>query len=86
MATASSLKVGDFLEVFETDDGVIGGGEAVLAGVLSGTDPAFGGAPAGRSCGIGAIGCELLGGNCVLRVWHVVHLSIFRVAWGKGGV
>jgi len=55
------LEIGDLLEIFEADNGVIGGGEAVLAGVLSGTGLAFGRARAGRFSGVSAIGCELLG-------------------------
>jgi hypothetical protein len=54
-------EVGDLLGVFEADDGVIGGGEAVFAGVLGGTGLAFRGARAGRFGGVGAIGGDLLG-------------------------
>ena len=54
-------KVRDLLEVFEADDGVGGGGEAMFAGILRGTALAFGGARAGRVGGVGAIGCDLFG-------------------------
>jgi hypothetical protein len=63
-------KVGDVIGVLDTEDGVSGGGEAVFAGVLSGTALAFGCARAGGTGGVGAIGCELLGGNGVLGVRH----------------
>ena len=52
--------MGDFLEVFEADDGEVRGGEAVLAGVLGGAGFAFGGARAGGMGRISAIGGELL--------------------------
>ena len=63
-------EVGDLIEVFEADDGEVGGGEAVFAGVLGGTGLALGGAGAGGVGGIGAIGGELLWGDGVLGVWH----------------
>ena len=52
-------EVGDVIGVLGTEDGVRGGGEAVFAGVLSGTGFAIGGARAGGISGVGAIGCEL---------------------------
>jgi hypothetical protein len=63
-------KVGDVIGVLDTEDGVRGGGEAVFAGVLSGTGFAIGGARAGGIGGVGAIGCELFGGNVILGVRH----------------
>jgi hypothetical protein len=42
-----SFEMGDFVEVFEADDGEGGGGKAVRAGVARGTGLAFGGARAG---------------------------------------
>jgi len=52
-------EAGDFLEVFEADDGEVGGSEAVLAGVLRGTGLAFGGAGSGGMGRIGAVRGEL---------------------------
>ena len=57
------FEMGDFLEVFEADDGEGGGGEAVFAGVLGGAGLAFGGAGAGGLGGVGAIGGELFFGD-----------------------
>ena len=54
-------EVGDFIEVFEADDGEGGGGESMFAGVLCGAGFAFRGAGAGSLGGIGAIGGEPLG-------------------------
>ena len=56
-------EAGDFVEVFEADDGEDGGGEAVFAGVLGGAGFAFGGAGAGGAGGVGAIGGEALWGD-----------------------
>ena len=50
-------------EVFETDDGEVGGGEAVFAGILGRAGLAFRGAGAGGIGCVGAIGGELLRGN-----------------------
>jgi hypothetical protein len=72
---------GDLLDVFEAGDGVRGGSEAVFAGVLGGTGFAIGGARAGGIGGVGAIGCELLWGNGVLKALHTILLA-FRFAWG----
>ena len=52
-------EMGDFLEVFEADDGEVRGGETVLAGVLGGAGLALGSAGTGGMSGIGAIGSEL---------------------------
>jgi hypothetical protein len=61
-------EVGDFLEVFEADDGEVRGGETVLAGVLGGADLALGGAGTGGKGRVGAIGGELFFGNWFLEV------------------
>ena len=54
---------GEVVELFEADDGVAGGGEAVLAGVGGGAGLAFGGTGAGGAGGVGAIGGEALRGD-----------------------
>ena len=64
------LEVGDFLEVFEADDGEGGGGEAVFAGILGGAGLALRGAGAGGLGGVGAIGGELFGGDGAMGLWH----------------
>jgi len=58
-------EVGDLIEVFESDDGEAGGGEAVFAGILGRAGLAFRGAGAGGIGGVGAIGSELFWGNCI---------------------
>jgi hypothetical protein len=76
---------GDLSDVFEADDGVRGGGESMLAGVLSGAGLAFRRARAGGSGGIGPIGGELLGRGAIFESLASVFLVIlpaFRVAWG----
>ena len=55
-------EMGDFVEIFETDDGEAGSGEAVGAGVLGGAGLAFRRARSGGAGGVGAIGGELLFG------------------------
>jgi hypothetical protein len=49
-------EAGDLVEFFEADDGEGGGGESVLAGVLSGAGFAFRGAGSGGLGGIGSVG------------------------------
>ena len=49
-------QAGDFVDLFEADDGEGGGGESVLAGVLSGAGFAFRGAGSGGLGGIGSVG------------------------------
>jgi hypothetical protein len=70
------------------DDGVIGGGEAVFAGVLRGTGFAFRGAGASRFQGVCAIGGEPAGkpidGGRVVRVLHAVLTSDSRNSRGWG--
>src|ERR1035437_2786305 len=60
-------EVGDFVDVFEADDGEGGGGESVFTGVLGGAGFAFGGAGSGGLGGVGAIGGELLIGDGFLH-------------------
>jgi len=64
-------EMGDFLKIFEADDGEGGGGEAVLAGVLSGTGLALGGGGSGGMGSVGAIGGELFGGDGFAGAGHV---------------
>jgi hypothetical protein len=56
-------EMGDFLKVFEANDGEGGGGEHVFAGILGRAGLAFGGAGSGGPGGVGAIGCEAFGGD-----------------------
>jgi hypothetical protein len=56
-------EAGDFLEVFETDDGEGGSGEDVFAGVLGRVGLALRGAGAGGFGGVGAVGGEAFGGD-----------------------
>jgi hypothetical protein len=63
-------EAGDFLEVFEADDGEGGPGEDVFAGVLGRVGLALGGAGAGGPGGVGAIGGEAFGGYGVMGFWH----------------
>jgi hypothetical protein len=56
-------EMGDFLKVFDADDGEGRGGEHVFAGVLGRAGLALGGAGSGGLSGVGAIGGEALGGD-----------------------
>ena len=56
-------EMGDFLKVFEADDGEGRGGELVFAGILGRAGLALGGAGAGGPGGVGAIGGEAFGGD-----------------------
>jgi hypothetical protein len=80
--------VGDFLEVFEADDGEGGGGEAMLAAVLRGAGLAFRGAGAGGLGGVGAIGRELFLGDGLFGTgfgaWHAICPPIGDIAQGRG--
>jgi hypothetical protein len=58
-------EVGDLLKVFEADDGEAGSGEAVFAGILGTAGLPFRGAGASGLRCVGAIGGELLRGNCI---------------------
>ena len=57
------LEAGYGFQVFEADDSVVGGGEGVAAGVLSRASLAFGGAGAGGTSGVQAVGGKLPGGD-----------------------
>jgi hypothetical protein len=59
-------EAGDFLEVFEANDGEGGGGEDVFAGILGRAGLALGSAGSSGAGGVGAIGGEALGGG----FWH----------------
>ena len=63
-------EMGDFLEVFEADDGESRAGELVSAGILGRAGLALGGAGAGGLGGVGAIGGEALGGDGAMGFWH----------------
>jgi len=64
------LEVGDGVEFFETDDGEIGGGEAMLTGVLRGAGFAFGGARAGGMSCVLLIRGEARGRNGLTGLRH----------------
>jgi hypothetical protein len=51
------------VEFFKPDDGEVGGGEAVLAGVLGGGGLALGRARSGGAGGVGAVGGEAFRGD-----------------------
>jgi len=55
--------MGDFLEVFQADDGKRGSPKTMLAGVLGGVGLAVEGAWSGGVSRVGAIGGELLVGD-----------------------
>jgi hypothetical protein len=63
-------EMGDFLEVFEADDGEGRAGELVFAGILGRAGLALGGAGAGGPGGVGAIGGEALGGDGAMGFGH----------------
>jgi len=63
-------EAGDGVDFFEADDGEVGGGEAVLAGVLGGDGLAAGRARSGGAGGVGAVGGEALGGDVAGFGWH----------------
>jgi hypothetical protein len=65
-------EAGDFVDLFEADDGEGGGGESVFAGVLGGAGLALRGAGSGGEGGVGAIGGELFFGYGFLGAWHRV--------------
>ena len=78
------LEVGDGVEVFEADDGEVGGGEAVFAGVLSGAGLALRGTGTGGAGGVGAIGGELLLGYGFMALGHRESRSAFRFRYSMG--
>jgi hypothetical protein len=55
--------IGDFFDVFEAEDGEVGGVEGVLARVLGGAGLAFGGTRSGGLGGVGSVSSEALGGD-----------------------
>jgi hypothetical protein len=55
--------IGDFREVFEAENGEVGGVEEVFARVLGGAGFAFGGSRSGGFGGVGSVGSEALGGD-----------------------
>ncbi|MGO9256497.1 MAG: hypothetical protein ACLQU1_09375 [Bryobacteraceae bacterium] len=67
------FQVGDRFQVFGANNGEVGSGEAVFAGVLGRAGLAFGGAGAGRASGVSAVGSELLWGCFVMRHVKVPH-------------
>jgi hypothetical protein len=80
------LEVGDRAEVFGADDSEVGGGEAVLAGVLGRAGFTLRRARAGGTGGVGAIGGETPGGDELLGMWHEGILPLSAIARGRGGV
>jgi hypothetical protein len=56
-------EAGDGVEFFEADDGEVGGGEGVLAGVLGGDGLALRSAGTGGAGGVGSVGGEAPGGS-----------------------
>ena len=71
-------EMGDFLVVFEADNGEGGGSEAVFAGILCG------GAGSGGFGGVGAIADESLLGDGMLGRWHTVALPSVDIAERSG--
>ena len=76
------LEMGDFVDVFEADDGERGSGEAVLAGVLGGAGLTFGGARTGGLGGVSAVGGKLLVGDGMLVERHCEPPSDLSIAPG----
>jgi hypothetical protein len=64
------LEAGDGVEFFEPDDGEVGWGEAVLAGVLGGDGLALGRARSGGAGGVGAVGGEASRRDIASFGWH----------------
>jgi len=75
-------EAGDFLEVFEADDGEGRTGEDVLAGVLGASGLARRGARSGGFGGVGAVGGEAFGGDGA--TWHNGLPSALRGSTGRG--
>ena len=75
-------EAGDFLEVFEADDGEGGTGEDVFAGVLGRVGLALRGARTGGLGGVGAVGGEAFGGNGA--TWHKGLPSALTGSTGRG--
>jgi hypothetical protein len=55
--------IGDFRDIFEAEDGEVGGVEEVFARVLGGAGFSFGGARASGLGGVGLVSGEALGGD-----------------------
>jgi hypothetical protein len=55
--------IGDFRDVFEAEDGEVGGVEGVLARVLGSAGLAFGGSRSSGFGGVGSVSSEALGGD-----------------------
>jgi hypothetical protein len=68
----------DLEGIFETHDGEVGTGEAVLAGVGGGTELAGGGARTGRLLGVGSVGSEARFGEGMFGL--AGHVGTFRKA------
>ena len=64
------LEAGDGVEFFKPDDGEVGGGKAVLAGVLGGDGFALGRARSGGAGGVGAVGGEAFRGDVAVVFRH----------------
>jgi hypothetical protein len=77
-------EMGDFIEVFEADDGESGGREAVFARILCGAGLTLGGAGPGGLGGVGAIGGELFLGDGFSGTWHAFDLPFGDIARGTG--
>ena len=73
-------EVGESVELFETDDGELRGGESVFAGVLGGTGFALGGLGAGGFDGVGPVGGELLSES-----GFFIRLRGSTGTWGRRG-
>jgi hypothetical protein len=63
--------IGDFRDVFESEDGEVGGVEEVFASVLGRAGLAFGGSRSGGSSGVGSVGGEALGGEGWFCHWFL---------------
>jgi hypothetical protein len=75
-------EAGDFLEVFEADNGEGGTGEDVFAGVLGRVGLARRGARPGGFGGVGAVGGEAFGGDGA--TWHKGLPSVLSGITGRG--
>jgi hypothetical protein len=75
-------EMGDFLKVFEADDGEGRAGELVFACILGRPGLALGGSGAGGAGGVGAIGGEALGGDGAM--WHKGLPSVLRGSTRRG--
>jgi hypothetical protein len=67
--------VGEFDQVFGFDDGEVGGGEPVLAGVLGGCGLTFNGPGARGLRGVGSVCCQLLLGDGFVGFGHMPLIS-----------